>query len=186
MYMMFCSLSCVSCAQYEGAFSPTREILQTDGNEQRLSRNRPFSRRRTRHSLTPPPRSRVAQASRACRQVFDAGTETGWFVAVSCAYSTPQSHHTSHLPYEFVSQCLRMLCTGIGMMIESDVSAADSNTPTLCLLCETQSNRALPVLQFYATEAGRQHFSDQLTSIRSARARCDQPPQPLHRGRLDA
>ena len=42
-------------------------------------------------------------------------------------------------PFDFQTHTAICLLTGIGMTIESD---------------------------FYATEAGRQHFSDQLTSIR--------------------
>lgn len=54
----------------------------------------------------------------------------------------------------------RVVRRGIGMTIEVTRAAQTSlPPPTLTFACCSQSD-------FYATEAGRQHFTDQLTSIR--------------------
>ena len=61
----------------------------------------------------------------------------------------------------------RVVRRGIGMMIESECAAAASNAPRRRRPC-APALTALPSLprSFYSTQAGRDHFRDQLQSIR--------------------
>ena len=68
--------------------------------------------------------------------------------------------------------CVRACAQGLGLVIESDVRRhpMPAQRQTHTRMPHSPSPDALPTpsssQQFYATEAGRQHFADQLTSIR--------------------
>lgn len=59
----------------------------------------------------------------------------------------------------------RVVRRGLGMIIESDVRACRfTRVPRIAHAHRSRADRRPQ--QFYATEAGRAHFADQLTSIR--------------------
>ena len=81
------------------------------------------------------------------------------------------------MPYEGVSRMQtslkrrhrdRVVRRGLGLVIESDVRGPPLPSFARCTVPACRHVTLCSVLlgQFYATEPGRQHFADQLTSIR--------------------